>query len=379
MYAVLQVAPALNTGGVERTTIEMAEAVVQDGGVALVASAGGRLESELETVGGELARMPLETKNPATVWANAASLERLARERSVTLIHARSRAPAWSAFLAARRLGLPFVTTYHGVYNAKNPVKRFYNSVMARGDVVIANSEFTRTHLIAEHKIDDAKVVAIPRGVDLKRFDPESVALDRVAALERAWAADDRLVILLPARLTRWKGALVLLDAARRLKLMGVPPFKIVFAGDAQGRDGFVDEVTNTAAEYGLTEYIVVAGHVEDMPAAYLLADIVVLPTTEAEAFGRTAAEASAMARPVIASAHGGYTETVLDQVSGLLVAPGLAVDLAVALRDLIERGPIGRSEMGRAGQARIRALYTKTALQASTLQVYHRLMGDRV
>ncbi len=375
-YSVLQVTPALDAGGVERTTIEVAEAVARDGGAALVASSGGRLEDELTAVGGELIRIPADTKNPIEIWANAGRIARAAAERGVDLIHARSRAPAWSAYWAARKLGKPFVTTYHGIYNAKSGLKRRYNEVMARGDVVIANSEYTRQHILRTHKLDPDRVVTIPRGVDLARFDPAAVARARVEALRRAWSAPaDRFTVLVPARLTRWKGQLEMIEAAARIRMVRKVRIKLVLAGDAQGREGYLQELNAAVAAGDLDGDVVITGHLADMPAAYLAADAVALPSIEPEAFGRSAVEAQAMGRVVIASAAGGYLETIEDGETGFLIKPGAIETWAAALDHVMTMSPAERAAIGAKASAGARARYSKEALQAATLGVYHRLL----
>ncbi|MGE0044516.1 MAG: glycosyltransferase, partial [Hyphomonadaceae bacterium] len=253
MASVLQVTPALDAGGVERTTIEIAEALSRAGMGALVASRGGRLENELAAAGGELIRVPLDTKNPFVIRANADRLAAIARERGVSLIHARSRAPGWSAYWAAKRLSLPFVTTYHGIYNGKTPWKMAYNSVMAKGDLVIANSHYTRDHVIRTHHVDPARVIAIPRGVDLDRFDPAKVAPGAAEAMRRAWslAPSPGLVLLLAARLTRWKGQLLLIEAAARVLETRRGAISIVLAGDDQGRARYRLELVEAIRRYG--------------------------------------------------------------------------------------------------------------------------------
>jgi glycosyltransferase involved in cell wall biosynthesis len=379
MYSVLQVTPELNAGGVERTTIEMAEAVTCAGGLALVASVGGRLESDLRAAGGELIRLPLASKNPITLLSNANALARIAQTRNVNIIHARSRAPAWSALMAARRLKLPFVTTYHGIYNAKTPLKRWYNSVMARGDLVIANSEYTRGHVLETYKLDPARVIAIPRGVDVEVFDPARVDPAQVAAQRAAWGLqpnDPRFVLIAPARLTRWKGQLVLIEALARLARRRPGAVLTVFAGDAQGRDDYVREMETAISSGGLQSDVVIAGHVGQMATAFAASDAAAFPPTDPEAFGRGAVEAQAMRVPVIAADHGGLSETVVEGVTGLKVRPGDAAALEAAIERMLDMGSEARATMGANGRDRVCLLYTKTALQASTLQVYDKLLG---
>ena len=248
----------------------MAEAISRAGGLALVASAGGRLEPDLKTAGGELIKLPVQTKNPLTAIANAWKLFTLAKKRGVDVIHARSRAPAWSAFIAARMAGVPFVTTFHGIYNARSSLKRFYNSIMARGDAVIANSEYTREHILEFYDVDPKRIVAIPRGVDLSVFDREKVSANEVAITRGDWGLgtkdDARLVIIAPARLTRWKGQLVLIEAVKMIEARRPGALKVILAGDPQGRLGYVNELNAAINAAGLQEVVALVGHVRQMP-----------------------------------------------------------------------------------------------------------------
>jgi glycosyltransferase involved in cell wall biosynthesis len=379
MATVLQVVPALDTGGVERTTIEIAEALTRAGHLALVASQGGRLEADLRAVGGDLVRLPLDTKNPLTIWLNAGRLTRLARERNVALVHARSRAPAWSAFWAARRLGLPFVTTYHGIYKSDWPGKRLYNSVMARGDIVIANSNYTRAHVIAEHGIDARRVAAIPRGVDLDRFDPRRVTAERVAGFRSAWGlgAESGLVLLALARLTRWKGQEIAIEAAARVLRARPGGVTLILAGDSQGRYGYVDGLRRAIEQHEIQDRVRIIGHVADVPAAMTASDVVLAPSLAPEAFGRVAAEAQAMARPVIAADCGGFAETIVPEETGLLVPPGDSGALAGAIERMMSIGSEGRAAIGARGFARAQRLYAASTLQEATLRIYDQLIGD--
>ncbi len=365
--AILQVLPALDAGGVERGTVEIAEAVVAEGWRALVASEGGRLVAELAAFGAQHAVLPLAAKSPIAIWRNAARLARLARETRACLLHARSRAPAWSARLAARRLALPFVTTWHGTYSEGYPGKRLWNSVMGSGDRVIAISRFIASHMEARG-VDPARVSIIPRGVDLRRFDPAKVEPQRVAQMRESWRAGDGPVLLLPGRLTRWKGAPTAILALARLGPSGT----LVLAGDAQGRSGFVAELRAVAVQAGVAERVRIVGHVADMPTALLAADIVLHCSTSPEAFGRVVTEGQAMARPVIAADLGGPVETVEEGVTGLRVAPGDPEALAAAIARVLAMGQDERRALGERARARVPTL---EAMQRATLDVYRELL----
>jgi glycosyltransferase involved in cell wall biosynthesis len=376
---ILQVAPELSAGGVERTVLEVTEAIVQAGGRALLASKGGRLEPELARLGGHLIRMDAKSRNPVTIKLNEGRLRQIIREEKVDLVHARSRAPAWSAWAAAKAEGVPFVTTYHGAYSGTSGLKRAYNSVMAKGDLVIANSDWIAAHVHEVHGLATEKIITIPRGVDLAAFDPAAVPAADVERIRGLWglAGDPRLVLLLPGRLTRWKGQGLALDALALLSEEERAGLVLVLAGDAQGRDAYVDELESQITRLGLGNCARLSPHVSsaDMPAAYLAASIVLAPSIRPEAFGRVAAEASAMQRPVIVSDHGGGRETVIEYVTGTRAEPGSAPALAGAIRAILSLGPNARASMGKEGRAHVAAHFSKRGLQAATLTVYKRLL----
>jgi glycosyltransferase involved in cell wall biosynthesis len=378
-FTLLQVVPRLETGGAEQTTLDVAAAVRAAGGRALVASMGGRMEATLLASGAELERMTVHSKNPLVILGNALRLARLIRRRKVSLVHVRSRAPAFSGVLAARLAGVPVIATYHGVYNARSALKRWYNGVMTRGEVVIANSEFTRQHVIAQHQVDPDKVAAIPRGVDIARFDSAAVSAERKAALAADWGldpADRRVKILLAGRLTRWKGQGLAIAAAGLLKARGVTDFLMILAGDAQGRSGYLAELEAAIEANDLKDNVRIVGHCADMPAAYALSDLAIAPSLDPEAFGRTAVEPQVMGVPAIASAHGATRETVVPGETGWLVKPGDAQAWADALEAAIVLGPAGRARMGVVAAERARRLYSVGAMCAATLDVYARVLA---
>ncbi|MEM7566742.1 MAG: glycosyltransferase family 4 protein, partial [Pseudomonadota bacterium] len=378
-FRVLQIVPALDAGGVERTAVDIAAGLAARGCTALVASQGGRLTGELESVGGRHVTLPLASKNPAVMLANARRLQRLIARERIDIVHARSRAPAWSALMAARATSRAFVTTYHGAYGQgigiAGAMKGVYNGVMARGDVVIANSGFTRDLILARHGPDPSRVRVIHRGTDLARFDPGRVSDADIAARRGRWGltAEER-VVLLPGRLTGWKGHRVLLEAAATLAAPGIA---LVFVGDPQGRDGYVASLDNLAAERGLR--LVLPGHDADMAPVYAAADIVVVPSTEPEAFGRTAVEAQAMGRPVIVADHGAMPETVIAPPepgwTGWRTPPGDADALASALQEALSLDGASRAALSARARAQA-ARFGLARMVSQTLAVYDELLS---
>jgi len=372
---ILQVVPELNAGGVERTTIEVAQALRGAGHVPHVVCAGGRLEDELRAAGGILHRLQIGSKNPMSLRSNTKALIKIIKTHKIDIIHARSRAPAWPAKAAAKATNIPFITTYHGIYNAKSGLKRRYNAVMAKGDIVIANSYFTKEHILKMHNIDANNIVVIPRGVDMSLFDPALVNSEDITAIRQEWGVGVSPVILLPGRLTRWKGQLVAVEA---LKLLGGKAI-LVLLGDAQGRDDYVAEIKTKADALGVGERVILAGHSRSMPTALMAADVVISASTNPEAFGRVMAEAQAMARLVVASDHGGSRETVIDAVGGYLVAPNDSQALADGIAKVFALSTPKYNARAKAARKRIGSEYSAAALKTATLAVYEHSLKKTV
>lgn len=383
---VMQILPSLDAGGAERTTIDIAGAITDAGGKALVASSGGRLVSELQARGGIWLPFPADSKNPIAMAFNVARLARLIRLERPTILHARSRAPAWVALGAARLTGVPFVTTFHGSYGGRGAVKLSYNSVMARGDIVIANSDYTGSLIRQHYPWATERLRVIPRGTDLRQFDPAAVHPGRVERLRAEWRIDpDQRIVLLAARLTAWKGHRVLIEAARRLKANGLTDTVFVFAGDPQGRSRYVRELDAAVTAAGLQGVVKRVGHCEDMPAALLAASLLVVPSTKPEAFGRSAVEAQALGTPVVVSDLGAVTETVLAPPrvppanrTGWCVPPGDAAALAEAIADALALGASARDAMALRARAHVAAEFSLDRMQDATLEVYRTIMRNR-
>ena len=375
---ILQVLPSLQAGGVERGTIEVAGAIAARGGTALVASNGGRMAPLVERAGGRHVTLPLRTKNPFAIWLNAGRLARLIRKEGVDIVHARSRAPAWSAWLAARRTGAAFVTTWHGVYGEDLPFKKRYNAIMARGERVIAISDFVRERIARDYGVAASRLRVVPRGADLAAFDPGLVRADRIAECARAWNVPaGSAVIMLAGRITPWKGHALLLEALARLP-PHAPDWVCVLVGPEPRGRGHGARLLAQARRLGIGQKLRFAGHVDDMPAAYSLADVVVVPSLKPEPFGRVVVEAQAMGKPVVVAAHGAAMETVEHGVSGYLFLPGDAAALAATLAHALTLDGTDRGNLGHWARAGVAARYSTEAMQAAALAVYDELLPSR-
>ncbi|BCK76553.1 glycosyltransferase involved in cell wall biosynthesis [Acetobacter aceti NBRC 14818] len=380
---ILQVLPALDAGGVERGTVEMVQAIAQAGGIPLVASAEGRLAPMIAYYGGRHIPLELGRKSPFAILRNARKLKAIIRKEKVSLVHARSRAPAWAAKLACRSRKVPFITTWHGVHNASFRGKKAYNAVLAAGDRVIAISQFIADRLRREYEVGEDRLRIIPRGADTVQFDPENVRGDRVSAVLNSWNIEDdgAAIILMPARLTEWKGQGLLLEALSIMirERWTTRPWVCVFAGETPEKSGFPAQLKSRVVELGLTPHVRFGGHCTDMPAALALSEMVVVPSLRPEPFGRVVVEAQAMARPVIVAAHGAAVETVRHGETGLLFPPGDARVLAEMIAATLEATDEERMALGHAARRNVLEHYTTRSMQQATLAVYDEVLGGEL
>lgn len=367
---ILQVIPELDIGGAEQTAVDIAHALVEAGHEAWLVSQGGRMVADLPQAAHHIP-MPVASKNPLTMLANANRIAALCQREGLHLIHARSRAPAWSALLAARGAGLPFVTTYHGAYKAQNGFKRWYNSVMARGARVIANSQFTADSIAAHYPFARERLVVIPRGTDLSLYEQPATPYD--------WGlpAGARVMVQI-ARLTEWKGQRVAIAALKHLP----GDVHLVIAGDDQGRADYRQGLVDLAEELGVPDRVHLVGYA-DPPRALATADVCIVPSTEPEAFGRAAVEAQAAGVPVVVSAHGAVGETVLappfvleDARTGWHVPPGDAKALAETVHTALALEADARDRHIERARAYVRAHFSLPAMCRATLSVYRTLAG---
>lgn len=371
---VLQILPALQGGGVERGTLEMADAITRAGWKSIVVSAGGNMTYALEKTGTIHITLPVNSKNPWVMRKNAKLLEDIIRQHKVDIVHARSRAPAWSALWATRRSGTPFITTFHAAYTRGHYFKNLYNSVMTKGEKVIAISDFIARHIVDNYAVDPAKILTIPRGVDIKKFNPAAVSAERIIKMATDWNLPDGVpVVMLPGRLTRLKGHKDLIEALSRLENKN---FLALFVGNSEGRESYRRELENLIVARDLAGKVQIKDYCADMAAALMLSDVVVSATTVPEGFGRIAVEAQAMGRPVIATAHGGSLETVLDNQTGWLVKPADIGEMTAALKEALSMTSAKREQVAALARSHMERNFTVEAMCWATMSAYESLLS---
>lgn len=376
---IFQLLPSLGIGGVEQGAVDMAEALVRAGGRALVASDGGALLPQLRYVGGEHCHFPVpKTWAPWVFYRKVRAFQEILRRNKVQLVHARSRMPAWVAAVACQRERVPLVTTWHGVHQARSRVKRYYNSGLLKGEKVIAVSSHIADRLRSEYQVSDARLVTIARGSDAARFNPQRVNGTRIQALLDRWHVQDETpVIMLPGRMTEWKGHAVLVDALGQLASDHPHLSWVCVLAGPETDPAFARHVYHRACQWGIAERLRFVGPCEDMPAAYALAHMTVVPSCRPEPFGRVAVEAQMMGCPVIGTAQGGLMETIVPDQTGLLVPPRDRHSLGRAIVRLLTADEYDISEMSQRARAHACSLYTKQHMQRATLGVYDTLLGS--
>jgi glycosyltransferase involved in cell wall biosynthesis len=373
---VLQLLPALVSGGVERGTVDMARALVEAGWRSIVVSNGGPMVHELERVGATHVALPVHSKNPLHWRATFDALVDLIHRERIDLVHARSRVPAWLGWRAARRNRTAFVTTFHQRPAAAHALKRAYNSVMIRGERVIAISHYIAERLIADYGMDPARLRVIQRGVDLEMFDPDRVPAERLVRLVNKWRLPDGVpVVMMPGRITAWKGHALLIEALAKLERGS---FRCLLVGEDTAKPDVKARLEAQAQKAGLAPFVHFVGRTDDMPAAYKLADVVVSASLDPEPFGRVMIEAQAMGRPVIATDHGGARETVIEGVTGWLVEPGDPAGLAAGLRTALALDGDARARLAATATAHVRAEFSRYQMCARTLAVYTEVLTAR-
>ena len=372
---IVQILPALNRGGVERGTVEVADAIVKNGWKSVVISNGGLLTSQLKRVGATVYEVPVHRKNPF-LWGSARwQVKRILQQEGADIVHVRSRAPAWIALPAANSLGIATVSTVHSKFAPTNIFKKIYNGKMLKADRVIAISHFVENEIFTHYGKSGVaeKLSVIHRGVDLGMFDPKAVNQQRIIAeADRLGLPDDKSIIMLPARATSWKGHEILIQALAQLSDKDAI---LMLLGIEDGPPAYAEKLRTMAVRYGLGGRVRIGAGSRDMPAALMLADVVAMPSIKPEPFGRVAIEALAMGRPVVAFRHGGAVESIDEGRTGWLADP-LSVDsLAEALQTALSLTPRKRRALAKDARQQMTDQFSKDMMCERTLAVYKSLL----
>lgn len=371
---VLQVLPEMNHGGVEMGTVEIASGLQAAGIKNFVASAGGRMVYDLQKLKVKHFELPLKTKNPFKIWSNAKKLEKIIKDNGINIVHARSRAPAWSAYWAAKRAGVVFVTTFHGTYGL-GPwgLKKIYNKVMTFGKLIISISTHITNHMIKEYGVNPDKIRLIHRCVNLDNFSPDKVTQERIIkALRDNHIPEDKPIISLIGRVTRWKGQHLLIEALSKVKSKD---FYCLIVGSDQGRVHYTNELKELVHRYGLEGKVEFIDHSFDIPALLMISDVVLSTAIEPEAFGRAAIEGQAMGKIVLASNIGGSLDNTIDGVTGKLFESNNAQSLADAIDWALTLPKKEKEKISKAAIKNVKDNFTKQIMCDKTIAVYHELL----
>lgn len=371
---ILQLLPALGDGGVERGTVEMANYLSQRGIENFIVSTGGPLVEALKGDKSQHITMPVGSKSPLKIISNAKRLAHLIDSEAIDIVHARSRAPAWAGYLACRfaRRDVHFLTTFHGVYSHQNKWKRRYNQVMLKGPLVVANSAFIRNHIISVYGYPAERIIVASRGVDPEQFNPALLSPEETGRVRQELGGQpDAPLIVIVGRITDWKGHRYLVEA---LDLCARRDLRLAIVGS--GVESVIENIREMIRERGLDHRVCMAGSRRDIPAVMAAADLVISSSVRPEAFGRVAIEAQAMATPIIATAHGGSLETVIDGQTGYLVPPADASAMAAAIENALA-DPAALAEMGQAGRRNVLEKFTIETMLNNEFSAYQRIMPE--
>lgn len=376
MPVIMQIIPELGPGGAEQGCIDIAAELVRAGSRSIVVSHGGSRIHELGRVGAFHIDLPVHSKNPLTIWRNIGRLKKLIKEHDVDIVHVRSRAPAWSAWKACSGTKARYMTTCHAPYNINGKIKRFYNSAIAKGERIIAISNHVANYLINNYQVDQRNIRLIHRGIALEKFHPNNVTPAQIIKVTSEWRLPDGAsIIMLPGRITRWKGHHVLIEAMAKLNREDL--FCVIIGSD-QGRKEYREELEQAIEENNLGGQIRIIDHCSEMPAAYMLATVVVSTSTDPEGFGRIPIEAQAMGRPIIATDHGGAQETIIRGKTGWLIPPNNSDALCDAIKEVLSLDTSQRSILATNAMANVAHNFTKEKMADETLNVYAELLQEK-
>ncbi|MDA8933238.1 glycosyltransferase family 4 protein [Candidatus Pelagibacter ubique] len=378
---VLQVIPKLGYGGAETGCYDLAHYLPENNCSSYIATSGGELLKFIDKKKVKVIKLPVHSKNPFLMLFNSIALIFIILLNNISIVHARSRAPAWSCLFATKITRRKFVTTFHGTYNFKNPLKKFYNSVMVRSDLIIAGSNFIFSHINQNYSkyLDlKKKFLVIFRGINVDYFELSTILDSEENRLISDWEVDrNKKTILMPGRLTAWKGQETFIEALNLVnKELGYESFNAIILGSDQGRDIYTKKIKRLAEQYRLTSQLKFIEHCKNMPLAYKISDIVVSASVEPEAFGRVAVEAQSMEKPIIASDIGGSNETIINNVTGFLFQSGNAEALSKKIIEVLQLDESRLKSIGIEGRKNIIKKFNVEKMCFSTYSEYKKLLN---
>ncbi len=378
---VLQVIPKLGYGGAETGCYDIAHYLPENGCKSFIVTSGGELLKFVDKKKVKVFRLPVQSKNPILILINAIILTFIILFNNISIVHARSRAPAWSCLIASKITSRKFVTTFHGTYNFKSNLKKLYNSIMVRSDLIIAGSNFIFSHIkenYSNYLNQKKKLLVVFRGINVDYFDPTTKLETEEKKLLKQWEIEkDKKILLLPGRLTTWKGQEVFIEAINLVNIeLGYEAFYAVILGSDQGRDLYKKKLIRLSEQYRLTKQLRFIDHCKDMALAYKVSDIIVSASIEPEAFGRVAVEAQSMEKPIIASNIGGSKETVIEEKTGYLFEAGNAKSLSQKILKMLTIDDTQLKLIGIEGRKNIVQKFNVEKMCFSTYSEYKRLIN---
>ena len=378
---VLQVIPKLGYGGAETGCFDIAHYLFENNCSSFLITNGGPLTKFINKKKVKYIRLPVNSKNPIIMLLNTILISVIVFFYNIDIIHARSRAPAWSCFLASKITRKKFVTTFHGTYNFKSKIKKFYNSVMLRSDLVIAGSNFIFSHIKENYKEylnNSKKFLVIFRGINIDYFYASTTFTEDEDKLFKSWNLEvEKKTILLPGRITEWKGHEMFIEAMNKINIqLGHKSFKAVILGSDQGRDLYKKKLIRLVEQYRMNDQIKFVDHCENMPLAYKISDLIVSTSIEPEAFGRIAVEAQSMEKPIIASNLGGSKETIVNNKTGILFDAGDSDDLSKKIIEFFNFDKSTIEQMGKEGRKNVSAKFNVEKMCFSTYSEYKKLIN---
>ena len=378
---VLQVIPKLGYGGAETGCYDIAHYLPENDCGSFIVTSGGELLKFIDKKKVKIIKLPVHSKNPLIIFINFLALVAIILVKNISIVHARSRAPAWSCLLAAKITGRKFVTTFHGTYNFNNKIKKFYNSVMVRSDLIIAGSNFIFSHIkdnYTKYLNAKKKLLVIFRGINVDYFDPTTKLDSDEKKLLKKWQIEkDKKIILLPGRLTGWKGQEVFIEAINLVNIeLGYEAFYAVILGSDQGRDLYKKKLIRITEQHRLNNQVKFIDHCNDMALAYKVSDIVISASIEPEAFGRVAVEAQSMEKPIIASDIGGSNETIIDEKTSFLFESNNAKSLSKKILKVLSMDETLLQSIGKEGRKNIIQKFNVEKMCFSTYSEYKRILN---